>query len=565
MELALSSFALPFLLLVLTGALSILVTLWDKKKNLPPSPGWALPLIGHLHLITKQPHRSLQALSKKYGPIMFLKLGMIPSIIVSSPEMAKEALMNNGLAFASRPYLLISEIIGYDFQSIGIHYSEHSRRLRKMCVTELIAPQKLESSLWVRFQELSRAFRILRKSNEEKVAVDMRYLFSTFTFNAFTMILMSKRYFGDTTDDNDQHREIKHVINEIFSLAIKFHITEFVPSYLRCFLEWLDPTIPQFKRLHERQDKFMKKIIKEHKEPTARPKDFMDALLESFSAEDTVKAFITELLLASDSTAVAAEWVMAQLLHNPHVLEKAQLELNLVVGPNRLVQESDFSKLEYLQAIIKETLRLCPPGPLLIPRSSDEACTIGGYYVPKGSTLFVNAFAIGRDPSIWESPTEFMPERFLGRSVDFKGQHFDLIPFGSGRRMCPGMPLALKALELLLANLVHGFDWSFPPGEIQTLEDCFETTLLLNSFISQRLRQDSLRKQASTSSVLFATITTESLQQQLAFKASKGIQKCKFTCCLERDEVANSALHHAVDHANRLHKQNSYNLGDGFI
>ncbi|EFJ19564.1 hypothetical protein SELMODRAFT_418924 [Selaginella moellendorffii] len=209
-----------------------------------------------------------------------------------------------------------------------------------MCVTELIAPQKLDSSLWVRLQELSRAFRILQQSYEEKVAVDMRYLFSTFTFNAFTMILMSKRYFGDTTDDHDQHMELKHVINEIFSLTIKFHITEFVPSHLRRFFEWVDPTIPQFKRLHEKQDKFMKKIIEEHKESTDRPKDFMDALLESFDAEATVKAFITELLLASDSTAVAAEWVMAQLLHNPHVLEKAQLELNLVVGPNRLVQET---------------------------------------------------------------------------------------------------------------------------------------------------------------------------------------------------------------------------------
>ncbi|XP_024515354.1 flavonoid 3'-monooxygenase [Selaginella moellendorffii] len=455
-----------------------------NNNNLPPSPGWAIPLVGHLYLVGMQAHRSLQALSQKCGPIMYLKLGLVPSIIVSSPEMAKEALKDNGLAFASRPYLLINELVGYNSVGIGIRYGEHTKRLRKICTVEFLTTQRIDSFSWVRSEELSRAFRVLLKSRERKAAVNLRELLSTFTFNAVTEILMSRRFFGDASKGDADSIKFRRSIHQSLSLAIKFHITEFVPAYLRGFLEWLDPSIPHFKKLHEIQDRFLQKVLEEHKESRQSTKDFMDIMLENFKeegsgGENVVKAVITDLILASDSTGVAAEWAMAQLLHNPSVMEKAQIELNLVVGPNRLVEESDFSKLEYFQAIIKETMRLCPPGPLLIPRSSDEACKIGGYHIPKGSTLFINAFAMGRDPRIWEHPTKFMPERFLGSSTDIKGQHFELIPFGSGRRICPGMPLGLRTLQLILSNLLHGFDWSFVQGKVYTLEDTFETALLL--------------------------------------------------------------------------------------
>ncbi|EFJ29877.1 hypothetical protein SELMODRAFT_90326 [Selaginella moellendorffii] len=168
-------------------------------------------------------------------------------------------------------------------------------------------------------------------------------------------------------------------------------------------------------------------------------------------------------------------------MHNPRVMAKLHEELDSVVGNTRMVQESDLQKLEYLQIVLKESLRRYPPGALLIPRISSQAATVGGFHVPKGTTLLVNAWAIGMDPAVWENPTQFHPERFLGSSIDVKGQNFELLPFGSGRRQCPGMGMGLRSVELLVANLIHGFDWSFVPGTTPSMEDVFFTTAQLKT------------------------------------------------------------------------------------
>ena len=175
----------------------------------------------------------------------------------------------------------------------------------------------------------------------------------------------------------------------------------------------------------------------------------------------------TLIVAATDTTAVTLTWAIALLLNNPDVLKKAQDELDIQVGTERQVNESDMRNLVYLQAIIKETMRLYPAGPLLLPHESIEECIVNGYHVPAGTQLFVNAWKIQRDPCVWEEPCQFQPERFLTRhkDIDVGGQDFELIPFGSGRRMCPAVSYGLQVMQLMLASLVHGFDFTTPSGE----------------------------------------------------------------------------------------------------
>lgn len=167
----------------------------------------------------------------------------------------------------------------------------------------------------------------------------------------------------------------------------------------------------------------------------------------------------------TDTTTSTLEWAMAELLHNPKALEKVQMELRSVVGQNTKLKEGDFDNLPYLKAVIKETLRLHPPLPFLVPHMAMDSCNMLGYRIPKGAQILVNAWAIGRDPSTWTDPFRFKPERFLEPNmVDYKGHHFEYIPFGSGRRMCPAVPLVSRILPSALGSMLLLFDWVLPDG-----------------------------------------------------------------------------------------------------
>lgn len=166
----------------------------------------------------------------------------------------------------------------------------------------------------------------------------------------------------------------------------------------------------------------------------------------------------------TESSAVTVEWAISELLKRPEIFKKATEELDRVIGRDRWVSEKDIANLPYIDAIVKETMRLHPVAPMLVPRMTREDCTIDGYDIPKGTQALVLVWAIGRDPAIWDAPDEFQPERFLGQDIDVKGQSFELLPFGSGRRMCPGYSLGLKVIQASLANLLHGFNWKLPEG-----------------------------------------------------------------------------------------------------
>ncbi|XP_007040051.2 PREDICTED: geraniol 8-hydroxylase, partial [Theobroma cacao] len=215
--------------------------------------------------------------------------------------------------------------------------------------------------------------------------------------------------------------------------------------------------------------------------------DFLDTLLNisEDKNEELDRNLIKHLLLdlftaGTETTSSTFEWVMAELPHNPKVLQEAQRELKQIIGAGNSVEESGIACLPYLQAFVKETLRLHPPVPLLLPRKTEADYEIHNFILPKGAQLLVNTWAVSRDPNFWEEPDLFLPERFIGSEMDVRGRDFGLIPFGGGRRICPGLPLALKMLHLMLGRLLHSFDWELEDGvtpESLNMEDKYGLVL----------------------------------------------------------------------------------------
>ena len=237
------------------------------------------------------------------------------------------------------------------------------------------------------------------------------------------------------------------------------------------------------KKLSKALDVVLEKIIEEHEQILSgqqdRQRDFMDMLLSLINQpmnphdehvylidRTNIKAIIIDMISgAYDTSATAIEWTISELLRHPRVMKHLQEELERVIGMNRMVKETDLANLTYLDMVVKESLRLHPVGPLLVPHESMEDIEINGYYIPKKSRLIINFWAIGRDPNVWsDNVEEFYPERFLNSNIELMGHNFELIPFGSGRRGCPGIQLGLTTVKYVLAQLLHCFDWVLPSG-----------------------------------------------------------------------------------------------------
>ncbi|KAL5753682.1 hypothetical protein ACOSP7_021904 [Xanthoceras sorbifolium] len=188
-----------------------------------------------------------------------------------------------------------------------------------------------------------------------------------------------------------------------------------------------------------------------------------------------IKAIISDMLAAGiDTSAATIEWTLSELIKYPRIMKKVQNELENVVGKDKMVEESDLDNLEYLDMVIKESLRFHPVAPLLVPHESREDCIINGFHIPKKSRIFINAWAIGRNPEAWNDPDNFYPERFAGSNIDLYGRDFQLLPFGSGRRSYAGMQLGLTVVRLVLAQLIHCFDWELPDGMVTAELDMIE-------------------------------------------------------------------------------------------
>ncbi|XP_044469557.1 cytochrome P450 71AU50-like [Mangifera indica] len=455
--------------------------LWkkDTKSNrLPPGPR-GFPIFGSLHLLGKFPHRDFQKLAKKYGPIMFMRLGLMPTVVVSSPQAAEQFLKTHDLIFASRPAIEASKYISYGHKSLAFSpYGSYWRTVRKMCTLELLSMAKINAFQAMRKEELDLLIEYVKEAAEDGVAVDLTAKVSSLTADMTCRMVFGKKYL----EEEFHEKGFKAVIQESLTLAAIPNLGDYIPQIASLDLQGLRKRMKAVSKVF---DAFFEKIIDEHvlSKDEKRTKDFVDVMLSFLGSEETeykinrehIKAIILDMLTgAMDTSATAVEWALSELMKHPEEMKKVQKELETAVGLDRMFEESDLDNLEYLDMVVKETLRLHPVGPLLLPHESVEDCTINGYHIPKKSRVVINAWAIGRDPEAWTDPEKFWPERFVNSNIDLRGRDFQLIPFGSGRRGCPGMQLGLTAVKQVVAQLVHCFDWELPDGMLPSELDMSE-------------------------------------------------------------------------------------------
>ncbi|KAF5477133.1 hypothetical protein F2P56_003805 [Juglans regia] len=459
---------------------------------LPPGPKpW--PIIGNLPHMGPVPHHSLAALARTYGPLMHLRLGFVDVVVVASASVASQFLKTHDANFSSRPPNSGAKYIAYNYQDLVFApYGPRWRMLRKISSVHLFSGKALDDFRHVRQEEVAVLVSALAKADSKPV--NLAQLLNVCTVNALGRVMLGRRMFGDGSGGGDEKAdEFKSMVVEVMVLAGVFNVGDFIPA-----LEWLDlqGVAAKMKKLHKRFDTFLTAIVEEHKRSAAgQHVDMLSTLIslkeksddgEGGKLTDTeIKALLLNMFTAgTDTSSSTVEWAIAELVRHPKILASVQRELDSVVGRDRLVSELDLPQLTYFQAVIKETFRLHPSTPLSLPRMASEDCEINGYHIPKGSTLLVNVWAISRDPEQWESPLEFRPERFLPGSskahVDVRGNDFEVIPFGAGRRICAGMSLGLRMVQLLTATLVHAFDWELADGltpEKLNMDEAYGLTL----------------------------------------------------------------------------------------
>lgn len=439
------------------------------KLKLPPNPP-KLPIIGNLHQLGSMPHLALRHLAQKYGPIIHLQLGEVPTVVISSARLAKEALKTHDLALSSRPQLFSAKHLFYNCTNVVFSpYGPYWRSIRKICILELLSTKRVQSYSYVREEEAARLVRRIAESYPG--TTNLSKFLGLYANDVLCRVVLGR----DFTEGGDYDRyDFRKMLEEYQELLGGFSIGDFFPSFE--FLHTVTGMKSRLERTFKSFDKFFDEVIKEHLDPEREKgehKDLVDVLLEiqmNGSAEmpltmDNVKAIMLDMFAAgTDTTFITLDWGMTELIINPKVMKRAQSEVRSLVGDRKCVLEADLAQLPYLKAVVKEIFRLHPPVPVLVPRESIEDVTIEGYNIPAKTRLFINAWAIGRDPESWENPENFEPERFMNSDIDFKGQDFELIPFGGGRRSCPAINFGAATVELALAQLLHTFDWELPPG-----------------------------------------------------------------------------------------------------
>ncbi|OAY33700.1 cytochrome P450 81Q32 [Manihot esculenta] len=435
-------------------------------RSLPPNPP-ALPVIGHLHLLKPLMYRTLQSLSQKYGPIFSLRFGCRLVIVVSSASAVEECFTKNDVILANRPKFLAGKHIAYNNTTIPqSSYGDHWRNLRRIVAIEIFSNARLNKFLSIRKEEIKRLIiKLSHGSLQDFTKVELKSLFKELTFNMTVRMIAGKRYYGDDVSDEEEARQFKELMVEVASYVGASNPGDFLP-----ILNWIDGCRFEKKliSLGKRTDEFVQRLVDEHRskkdhlESRNTMIDHLLALQETepdHHTDETIKGLALSLIFAgTDTSATTLEWAMSNLLNNPQILMKARDEIDTEVGSECLLDEPHLSKLPYLQNIFHETLRLYPATPLLAPHEASDDCIIGGYDVPRGTIVLVNAWAMHRDPTLWDDPLSFKPERFdNGGGEGFNNYKFT--PFGMGRRACPGAGLAQRVVCLALGTLIQCFEW----------------------------------------------------------------------------------------------------------
>ncbi|CAO2206970.1 unnamed protein product [Urochloa humidicola] len=478
-------------LLWATLAVSLLYYLMSRRgagaSRLPPGPR-PLPLVGNLlDLRRGELHHALAGLAVAHGAsVMRLKLGLTTAVVVSSRAAARETFARHDRRLAARAVPDAARALGFAGRSMIWLPSSDPRwkALRGVAAAHAFSPRSLAAARAARerkVRDMSAYFRARAATaggGARYEAVDL----GDALFGGVVSLVASAFFSVDVGAESA--RALRELTEAIAVAIAKPNVSDLFPFLRRLDLQGCRRrTAVHFAEVFRVLDGIIDRRLagsaaasssKQH-DTHGHGGDFLDALLELMSTgkvvtRDNLTTILFDVFLAgTDTIAITVEWAMAELLRNPSAMAKARAELDAALGGGGgkeagAVAESDVARLPYLRAVVKEAMRLHPVVPLLLPHLAvEDGVEIGGYAVPKGSTVIFNAWAIMRDPEVWERPEEFVPERFL-ENVELRAKDFEFIPFGAGRRLCPGLPMAERVVPHIVASLLHGFDWLLPEG-----------------------------------------------------------------------------------------------------
>ncbi|CAF2264327.1 unnamed protein product [Brassica rapa subsp. narinosa] len=447
------------------------------RTTVIPGPR-GLPFVGSMSLMSNAlAHRCIAATAEKFGAkrLMAFSLGDTRVIVTCNPDVAKEIL--NSPVFADRPVkesaysLMFNRAIG--FAPYGVYW----RTLRRIASYHLFSPKQIKRSETQRRVIANQMVTCLAKQSSSNGGLCYaRDLIKTASLNNMMCSVFGKEY--ELEHEHDEVNELRGLVEEGYDLLGTLNWTDHLP--------WLSEFDPQGIRsrcfsLVPKVNRFVNRIISDHRDQTRdSPSDFVDVLLSldgpnKLSDPDMVAVLWEMIFRGTDTVAVLIEWILARMVLHQDIQTTVHNELDQVVGRSRAVEESDVASLTYLTAVIKEVLRLHPPGPLLSwARLAITDTIIDGRRVPAGTTAMVNMWAIAHDPHVWENPLEFEPERFVAKEGDVEfsvlGSDLRLAPFGSGRRVCPGKNLGLTTVTFWIATLLHEFEWLAPSSDDKTVD-----------------------------------------------------------------------------------------------
>ncbi|KAJ0979760.1 hypothetical protein J5N97_015234 [Dioscorea zingiberensis] len=446
-------------------------------EKLPPGPR-GLPLVGSLPFLNPELHRWFTELAGAYGPVAMLYLGTKPCVLISSSSAASEVLRDQDAVFANHDKAapVVARMASYGgADMLWTAYGAHWRMVRKVTVREMMSPRSIEALGGLRRREVRRMVADVHGRGGEEVEVRQ------VTFDAALNYMMSVVWGGGLEEGKGTGREFRQLTDAFTELVGKPNVSDFFPAMAKHDVQGVER---RMRELMAWLDRIFDPIISERMREIREGgggggggggghRDFLQVMVELKEKEDSeepftiinIKALIMDLFGGgTDTTSTTLEWAMAELLNDDTLMKAAQEELDSVVGKDTTVEECHLPKLEYLQAVMKEVMRLHPALPLLVPHSPSQTSEVSGYTIPKDTAVFINVWAIQRDPRNWENPSEFRPERFLGGGARKSDKELSFLPFGAGRRGCVAKTLAERMLMHMLASLVHSFEWELPQG-----------------------------------------------------------------------------------------------------
>ncbi|XP_022159319.1 probable (S)-N-methylcoclaurine 3'-hydroxylase isozyme 2 [Momordica charantia] len=438
----------------------------SKQTKLPPGPKpW--PILGNLLQIGEDAHASMTRFAQAYGPLISLRLGGQLLVVASSPDAAAVVLKTQDRLLSAR----------YIFQTVhdeALHRecsfvfspecNDRWRKVRSICRANLFTAKAIDSQANLRRMKMDEMVEFL--VSKQGSVVEIRDFVFTTVFNILSNFIFSRDLFDFV---GDGFNGIKASLKKMVTLGLTPNLADYYSLLRNLDLQGLRKKATIYRK---QIDSAWKELIDERRKihlqnsPNFVARDFLDVLIQSQFNDEQINHLIVEIFLAgTDTTTMTVEWAMAEMLKQRDIMAKVREEMKREINNQSTVDESKISQLHYLWKCVKETLRLHPPAPFLLPRVAPTDCELMGYSIPKDTLIFVNVWGIGRDPSLWEDSLSFNPERFTDCDVDFKGYDYRYLPFGGGRRICPGLPMASVQIPLILATLIHNFELSLPNGQ----------------------------------------------------------------------------------------------------